>query len=356
LKKLFTFLVYLVLLSVAPPSGAWASSSQSFALGPPDDETPVVVKAGFFLKDINAVDEETQTFEFEGTLTLQWKDPRQTFDAAELGVSERTYQGAFQFNEVFTGWWVQMVLANESRDYDRQGILLRIRPDGTLTYTEEVNGVAESPMRLSRFPFDRETFPLRFQVMGYDEAEVILEVDSTTTGHLRSDVSAVQWRFRDLRVSTRRDTHLFSDGGQKPVSTFVVEVDLTRNPGFMLRVVVIPLALLVMLTWSVFWMDRESLGDRMDISFIGILTIVAYQIMISEHMPRIPYITLMAVFLYLSFAVLIASVVVNLVVGRLDRTGQKARGDRIDHHCRWIFPLVYVGLNVLAAALFFAVF
>ena len=30
-------------------------------------------------------------------------------------------------------------------------------------------------------------------------------------------------------------------------------------------------------------MDKESLGDRMDISFIGILSVVAYQIVVSEH-------------------------------------------------------------------------
>ena len=46
----------------------------------------------------------------------------------------------------------------------------------------------------------------------------------------------------------------------------------------MLKVVVLPLTLLVVLTFSVFWMDRPSLGDRMDISFIGLLTVVAYQI------------------------------------------------------------------------------
>ena len=122
----------------------------------------------------------------------------------------------------------------------------------------------------------------------------------------------------------------------------------------MLRIVIVPLVMLVMLSWSVFWMDRESLGDRMDISFIGILTIVAYQIMISEHLPRIPYFTLMATFLYLSFVVLFASVVVNLMVGRLDRIGQREKGDRIDHRCRWIFPFAYFGLILLAAAFFFA--
>ena len=344
----------LVLGSMAVCSGA--ASGPPFQLGPPPGESPVIVKVGFYLKDINDVDEESQTFEFDGVLTLKWRDERQAFDPAEIGVEERVYQGAFQFNEVFDGWWVQMVLVNQSREYERQAILLRIQPDGSLTYSEEINGVAENPMRLRRFPFDREVFRTVFQVMGFNESEVVLEVDPETTGRSKSEVSVPQWELLDLQVSTRRDLLDFLDGHQEPVSSFVIEAAMARKPGFMLRVVVVPLALLVMLSWSVFWMDRESLGDRMDISFIGILTIVAYQIMISEHLPQIPYLTLMAIFLYLSFLILFASVVVNLTVGHLDRIGHRERGDRIDHRARWIFPFTYLGLILLATAFFFARF
>jgi len=47
-----------------------------------------------------------------------------------------------------------------------------------------------------------------------------------------------------------------------------------------------------MLSWSVFWMDKSLLGDRLSISFIGILTVVSYQILLGETLPRIAYFTL----------------------------------------------------------------
>jgi cadmium resistance protein CadD (predicted permease) len=80
------------------------------------------------------------------------------------------------------------------------------------------------------------------------------------------------------------------------------------------------------------------------VSFIGILTVVAYQIVLSEILPRISYMTLMNGFLNMSFFVVCASVVVSLWVGWLDRRGQTAIGDRIDRRSRWIFPVVYLGL------------
>jgi hypothetical protein len=39
----------------------------------------------------------------------------------------------------------------------------------------------------------------------------------------------------------------------------------------------------------------------MDISFMGILSLVAYQIVVSEHMPAIAYFTLMTGFLYSTY-------------------------------------------------------
>jgi len=351
-KVVLLFLVVLWLISLR----CGADTGQSFQLGPPPGEGPVIVQAGFYLKDINGVDEERQTFEFEGILTLKWRDERQVFAPSALGVEEKIYQGAYQFNEVFNGWWIQIVLANESGQYDRQGIMLRIQPDGSLIYSEEITGVAKNPMRLRRFPFDRQEFRLVFQVMGFNENEVKIQVDPKTTGSVGKSVSAVQWELRDIQASTRQDLLTFSDGHQNPISSLVVEAMMMRKPGFMLRIVVVPLAVLVILSWSVFWMDRESLGDRMDISFIGILTVVAYQIMVGEHLPQIPYFTLMAVFLYLSLLVLVGAVVVNLTVGQLDRAGHRELGDRIDQRCRWIFPLAYFGLILLATAFFFTRF
>ena len=87
----------------------------------------------------------------------------------------------------------------------------------------------------------------------------------------------------------------------------------------------------------------------MDISFIGILTVVAFQIVVSEQLPRIPYFTLMSSFLYINYVLLFGTVIMNLVVGRLDRSDRKALVNRIDILCRWFFPTSYFGLIGLSA-------
>lgn len=303
----------------------------------PPEADPVVVRVGFFLRDVNQIEEAEQRFEFEGILTLQWTDPGRAFDPAEIGVDERVYQGEYEVAELASVWRPQLVLANGSGGYERQATLLRHRFDGRMTYVQELNAFAEIPVELRRFPFDRESLRIVFEPLGFAADEVVLELDPATTGTRPGGVSVSEWRLEAFGGTRGSD-----EVGDEAVSSAVFTLEVARLPGFLVRVVIIPMMVLVALSWSVFWMDRESLGDRMDISFIGILTVVAYQIMVSSTLPRIPYFTIMSGFIYASFFTICASVIVNLTVGRLDRTGRSELGNRVDRTCRWAFPLAYV--------------
>jgi len=181
-----------------------------------------------------------------------------------------------------------------------------------------------------------------FEVLGADSSEVVLVVDPLARPS-SAGVKTPQWLLDTVRLSSveRPASYL---GGTGAASAFVVSMEVERESFFMVRLVIIPLILIVMLSWSVFWMDRSSLGDRINVSFIGILTAVAYQLVVSEIWPHIAYFTLMNGFLNLSLYIMCATVVINLVVAKLDESGRQDAGQLVDQRCRWIFPLVYFGL------------
>jgi hypothetical protein len=66
--------------------------------------------------------------------------------------------------------------------------------------------------------------------------------------------------------------------------------------------------------------------------------------------------TLMNGFLNLSFLLMCATVVINLVVGAFDRRGREEAGDLVDRRCRRIFPLTYFGLMGLMVGVAFVFF
>jgi len=187
----------LVLLALAGTAGA-RDPDDKLLTAPPGPK-PIVVHATFDLRDINAIDEQAETVEFTGTLTLLWRDARQAFDPAETEFAEKLYHGDFQFNEGSPGWYPQVYLANESGSLESHGVLLRIRPDGTNILVMPVSATAEIDLNMRRFPFDRQDLELSFALLGFHAGEVVLEAAPA-----RVPVATIsQWHLREVDASTR---------------------------------------------------------------------------------------------------------------------------------------------------------
>jgi len=332
-----------------------AGASEADLLSLPGDGSPVVVRAAFHLQDINEIDEEAETFQFTGVLTLTWQDRRQAFDPKKTQAKEKIYQGDYQFNELSPAWYPQVMLANESGLYEKHAVLLRVKPDGTSTLVETVNAVAETELDLRRCPFDSQRLEAVFEVLGFDTSEVVLEAEPVPPLTGDQKIRIPQWMLTNRNFSIREHTAPYA-GSQGTSSSFVLTIDVQRQSFFMLRLVVVPLLLIVGLSWFVFWMDRSSLGDRISISFIGILTAVAFQTVVSEILPQISYITLIHGFINISFFFMCVTAMINLVVGWLDKRGDFKRGDLIDYRCRRIVPIAYFGVLSVAVAIVFVFF
>lgn len=316
-------------------------------LTPPLEKGAVVVRAAFHLQDIDEINDEAETVQFTGVLTLTWRDERQAFDPEGLQVDEKIYQGNFQFNEVAPAWYPQVVLANESGLYESNAVLLRVKPNGTNTLIQTVDASVETDLNLRRYPFDHQRLEAVFEVLGFDANQVVFLTEPEFDISRNPAIEMSGWKISGLDASVRKKVAPYA-GKSGTSSTFVLIMDVERKSFFTLRLVVLPLVLIVMLSWSVFWMDRSALGDRLNVSFIGILTAVAYQNVIGDILPQIAYVTLMNTFLNLSMFMMCATVVIHLAVDITNRQGNWKQADLIDLRCRWIFPLVYFGLLSVA--------
>ena len=110
------------------------------------------------------------------------------------------------------------------------------------------------------------------------------------------------------------------------------------------KLIILPLVFLVLAMAAVFWMDSEALSDRLNLSFIGILTIVAYQFSVDSNLPNISYLTFADIFLLISFVILFSTILESLWVYRLSKKGSIKEAYRIDLIFRWIFPLGYLSV------------
>lgn len=133
------------------------------------------MRAQLQLQDINSIDDEAETFEFNSVLVLTWKDPRQAFDPKVAEIQEKIYQGDYQFNEVYPASFPQVVLTNESGLYESDAVILRLQPDGTSTLTSTINAVAETDFNMRLYPFDSQRLEAVFELIGLNTGKVVLE-------------------------------------------------------------------------------------------------------------------------------------------------------------------------------------
>ena len=315
--------------------------TQFSGLGLPESDGPVMVRTSFEFQEVSEIDDLAETIQFVGILRLVWKDERQAFDPDRTGLKELVFQGSYQFNELSPAWYPEVVLANASGLYEQHGVVLRIKPDGTSILTSVINGVAEVDLDMRRYPFDRQKLQLIFEPVGFRAEEVALTVDTDAIPETWKNITLSQWQLNGVENFTGDEQGANYDGSEVH-STLVVELEVVREWEFVGRLVMVPLFLIVALSWAVFWMERSSLGDRISVSFIGILTAVAYQNVVSDLIPHLSYYTFINGFAMISFYFMFATVLVNLIVGALDMKGQSERGDTLDLRCRWIFPTAYL--------------
>lgn len=326
---------------------AFSSSASAIDAGMPNPPGhPTVVKVDLFLADIINMDELNESFEIELMLAATWDDPRLAFDSEAEGVGRKIYQGEFQFNEIFSGWWPQFLILNEIGSGDTNAIKIEVYPDGAVRYLEQRNVTLETPMFLKKFPFDEQTLKAYIIVFGDGKREVILEADenllSPTDQYSKNNrkVNIAQWDLKSIHVEGGEVEYRYYGQDQK-VSQLVLSVNMKRKAANIIWKVIVPLIILVSMMWAVFWMDIEGLPDRLNISFIGILTIVAYQFLIDGTMPRISYFTFTDAVLLFSFVIMVGTIFQSLIVYNLFRLGRQALAQRIDILSRCAFPLAY---------------
>ena len=310
-----------------------------YLISPPMQDQPIEVRVAFDLFDLSKIDDSDSTLSFTGLLKLSWRDPRNAFDPIEAGVEEKTYSGDFQFNELSTSWYPQLSLLNEAEYYEENAVLAKIQPDGETTLFRSINASAKTHMDLTYYPFDIQKLQLIFGVFGYDTDRINLVAEDIYFSSKDLVEQTDEYSFDKIAYSIGTiDAGIL--GADKLSSTFVVDIDLTRKPGFVLRTVILPMLLIVFLTFSIFWLDIKSVHDRLNVSLIGLLTITAYQLVISDFLPHVAYFTLMQGIIMISLITISISIVISMYMSVM--IDAKPKLEKLNMVCRVLLPFSYI--------------
>ncbi len=67
----------------------------------------------------------------------------------------------------------------------------------------------------------------------------------------------------------------------------------SRRPQHYLLKVILPLLLIVFMSWAVFWIDPTMGASQISVAVTSVLTLIAYRFAIGNEVPKLPYLTLL---------------------------------------------------------------
>ena len=322
-----------------PDSVTAREANGSAVTEPPNPNGPTIAGVGFFVNDIRGIDPIRDEFQFRGYVQSLWCDPRLAFDPEAAGQNELVFTGDRVEKELKRMWTASAYPVNGVGEIGISERVMRIRHDGTVEQSINVSLPLATHYDLRRFPFDRQTLELQLESYLWNHDQLQFIHDETISG-FSDGISMPEWNIEAVNGHVSEIAAMRSDTS---FARYVLEIEIARKPGFYLWKVFLPLVVIVALSWSVFWMTDERFSARSRISATGVLTIVAYQFVFAESLPRVGYLTLLDQVMIGSFGLLAVTVLESLLVDRANRD-DPAKAIRIDHTSRWLFPAVYAAM------------
>jgi hypothetical protein len=342
------FLPFLFALSVSPLAGVGVGGLEGQQLSPPG--SPTVVTLGVYLVGLTRVSpamDPFPTFAAEVLLRASWVDPRLSFDADAVGATRLHFQGQAAEERLAQVWWPGLGVENENERRTTEHLDVEFRHDGRVEVKERFAVTAHAEVDLKRFPFDHQDFELRIAPFAWDVGQLRLVIDEEHTGH-DPDFRNLEWSLESVRTTVSEEKRMRLE---EPVSVVRMSIRAERVAGFYLFKLLLPLIVIVVFTWSAFWMTAEPSSGRMQRTFVALLTVVAFHHIVAGHLPHIPYLTFVDAVVYACFASVGGSLLLIVIIHNLEHGGKTRQARLVERAARLLQP---AGFALLLTALWIA--
>ena len=260
-------------LVLAILASALVASAATSRPNPPGEPTEVRVSIG--LLDVDGVDGAQQSFEANVIYMASWQDNRLKHDG--VGTISRPV------GEV---WNPRLQLINQQRAWTTLGEVVDISPSGEVVLMQRVWGSFSQPLQLQEFPFDTQTFGVQLAAGGYTPDEVTLVSDESIPSGIAKSFSLPDWEILGSKYWVSDYQAITTDTVR--TSLFVCQFTARRHAGYYLLKIIIPLVLIVAMSWIVFWIDPAESGTQIGVSTTAMLTLIAFRFTIDGLVPKSP--------------------------------------------------------------------
>jgi hypothetical protein len=285
------------------------------------------------LIDLDDINSSVQSFTVNLYIQFRWRDPRLAHDG-EFAI--RTKLADIQ--------GPRFLLINRQRTWSSLTNVVEISPEGEVIYRMRLWGDFSQIMQLQEFPLDSHTFEIPVIAFGYAGEPIALLQDPEVSSTMAQQLSVADWRITDWDAGAGQ----VEIGAAKPIPGFVFSFNASRKSEHYFIKFIIPLFLIVAMSWVVFWIDPTEGSSQLGVAVTAVLTLIAYHIALTNKLPDISYLTRMDLFLFGSTLLVFSSLIEVVITSRLANAQRLELSRSIDISCRILFPLAYLLIAYLS--------
>ncbi len=225
----------------------------------------------------------------------------------------------------------------KNNDYDKY-LEITLIEKGNFTFSNKYN--------LKAFPFDKQV--LNIQVIDLSRSLDWFNMETTNwTQWLLEDYAnkgeIIEWHIDDAYskyFNVKDPVYLSQSIGAE------INVEIQRNFQYYIFKVISPIILILLVCWSVFWIHPKELESKLTITIICLLSLIAYNFVIDEDLPKLSYLTIIDYIILLSY--LFATVPNFLSIYSYQKwMKKKSQWKIVDTKSRIYGPILYLTLVFL---------
>ena len=180
----------------------------------------------------------------------------------------------------------------------------------------------KNDFNLRSFPFDKQF--IKFQVI-----DDIYHINSRIIGGSKFSYLALDkfmslddipgWHKKSYTVKnqTYQTATQYKDTYR---DSYVVTIELERKAGYYIFKVIFPILLILLICWSVVWVDPKELESRLTITIVCLLSLIAYNFVIDSELPKLEYLTVLDWIILISYVYATIPNLLSVVSFRLLKT------------------------------------
>lgn len=221
---------------------------------------------------------------------------------------------------------------------DFEEFYITIKDEGIATFTTKFN--------LKAFPFDSHILDFTYADTKSSVSAVEITYDNYATLPINDKIKSkiLEWSvpgdFAEYESIKYYDKYDYEYDGIK--TFFKIE----RNSSYYLFKVIAPIILILIVCWSVFWLRTEQIESRLTVSIVCLLTLIAYNFVIDENIPKLAYLTAMDQIILSSYFFASVSTILSIYLASLNDK-HDIRLIKFEKQIRLVAPIIYIAIIII---------